>query len=57
MRAPRSLEILEHHASASMTQMVQEILALTKLDWNTAMFAGKEPITTVFAREVGLPRT
>jgi len=28
-------------------------LALTKLDWNTTMFAGKEPITTAFAAEVG----
>jgi len=53
MRVPRPLEILEHHGSASMTQIAQEILALTKLDWNTTMFAGKEPITTAFAWEVG----
>jgi len=53
MRVPRPLEIIEHHGSASMTQIAQEILALTKLDWNTTMFAGKEPITTAFAREVG----
>lgn len=53
MRVPRPLEILEHHGSASMTQVAQEILALTKLDWNTTMFAGKEPITTAFAWEVG----
>lgn len=53
MRVPRPLEIVEHHGSASMTQIAQEILALTKLDWNTTMFAGKEPITTAFAWEVG----
>jgi len=53
MRVPRPLEILEHHGSASMTRVAQEILALTKLDWNTTMFAGKEPITTAFAWEVG----
>ena len=53
MRVPRPLEILEHHGSAPMTQIAQEILALTKLDWNTTMFAGKEPITTAFAWEVG----
>lgn len=53
MRVPRPLEILEHHGSASMIQVAQEILALTKLDWNTTMFAGKEPITTAFAHEVG----
>ena len=53
MRVPRPLEVIEHHGSASMTQIAQEILALTKLDWNTTMFAGKEPITTAFAWEVG----
>jgi len=53
MRVPRPLEILEHHGSASMTQIAAEILALTKLDWNTTMFAGKEPITTAFAEDVG----
>ena len=36
-----------------MTQIAQEILALTKLDWNTTMFAGKEPITTAFSEDVG----
>lgn len=53
MRVPRPLEILEHHGSASMISIAQEILALTKLDWNTTMFAGKEPITTAFAEDVG----
>lgn len=53
MRVPRPLEIIEHYGSASMTQIAQEILALTKLDWNTTMFAGKEPITTAFADDVG----
>lgn len=53
MRVPRPLEIVEHHGSGSMTQIAQEILALTKLDWNTTMFAGKEPITTAFAQDVG----
>jgi hypothetical protein len=53
MRVPRPLEIIEHYGSASMAQVAQEILALTKLDWNTTMFAGKEPITTAFAEDVG----
>jgi hypothetical protein len=53
MRVPRPIEIVEHHGSASMTQLCQEIMALTKLDWNSAMFAGKEPITTAFSEEVG----
>lgn len=53
MRVPRPLEIVEHHGSGSMTEIAREILALTKLDWNTTMFAGKEPITTAFAEDVG----
>jgi hypothetical protein len=53
MRVPRPIEILEHHGSSSLTQLCQEILALTKLDWNTAAFSGKEPITTAFAEDVG----
>jgi hypothetical protein len=53
MRVPRPLEIIEHHGSGSMTEIAREILALTKLDWNTTMFAGKEPITTAFAEDVG----
>lgn len=62
MRVPRPLEIVEHHGSGSMAEIAREILALTKLDWNTTMFAGKEPITTAFAEDVGrilseLPRS
>jgi hypothetical protein len=53
MRVPRPLEIIEHHGSGSMIEIAREILALTKLDWNTTMFAGKEPITTAFAEDVG----
>lgn len=53
MRVPGPLKTIGHHGSASMTQIAQETLALTKLDWSTAMFAGKEPIATVFAWEVG----
>jgi hypothetical protein len=53
MRVPRPLEIIEHHGSASMTQIAQEILTLTKLDFNTTAFAGREPITTAFSEEIG----
>jgi hypothetical protein len=52
-RVPRPIEIVEHHGSASLRQICQEILALTKMDWNSAMFAGKEPITTAFSEDVG----
>ena len=53
MRVPRPLEIVEHFGSASMSQLATEILALTKMDWNSAIFAGKEPITTAFSEDVG----
>jgi hypothetical protein len=53
MRVPRPLEIVEHFGESSLTRVAQEIVALTKLDWNTTMFAAKEPITTAFAADVG----
>ncbi|MGI8496497.1 MAG: argonaute/piwi family protein [Gemmatimonadaceae bacterium] len=52
-RVPRPIEITEHFGGAPLTQICQEILALTKLDWNTADFGGKEPITTAFSEDVG----
>ena len=52
-RVPRPLEIVEHTGTSALTQICQEILLLTKLDWNTSDFGGREPITTAFSREVG----
>jgi hypothetical protein len=53
MRIPQPLEIIEHHGDSSSTQICQEILALTKLNWNTASFACAEPITLAFSRGIG----
>lgn len=53
MRVPRPLDITEHLGSSSMTDLCREIIALTKMDWNSAAFAGKAPITTDFAEDVG----
>ncbi len=53
MRVPRPLEIVEHHGSTSMTTVAAEILALTKMDWNSSAFSGKAPITTAFSEDVG----
>jgi hypothetical protein len=53
MRVPRPIEIVEHYGDSSLTKVCEEILALTKLDWNTAAFASKDPITTAFASDVG----
>jgi len=39
--------------SATTSQLAAETLALTKMDWNSAMLADKEPITTAFSEDVG----
>jgi hypothetical protein len=52
-RVPRPLEILEHHGDSPWSVVLEEVLALTKLNWNTAAFACSDPITTAFARRVG----
>lgn len=52
-RIPRPIEVTEHIGPTSMTQICAELLVLTKLDWNTTSFAGREPITTAFAGKIG----
>ena len=39
--------------SAAMDMVLREILALTKLNWNSADFSVSEPITLAFSRRVG----
>lgn len=53
MRVPRPLEIVEHYGSAALSQIASEIMALTKMDHNSATFAGKASITTAFSEDVG----
>jgi hypothetical protein len=53
MRVPVPVEIVEHIGSSAMSVVCGEILALTKMDWNSAAFAQKEPITTAFSSDVG----
>ena len=52
-RVPRPLEILEHHGDSPWDVLLKETLALTKMNWNTADFCGREPITLAFSRRVG----
>ncbi|QEG41317.1 hypothetical protein UC8_33360 [Roseimaritima ulvae] len=49
---PSPLQIADHHGDASIHQICAEILALTKLNWNSAFFAAAEPITLKFSRAV-----
>jgi len=53
-RVPQPLEILEHYGDTPWTVILQEILALTKLNWNTTYFACSMPITLAFSHKVGL---
>lgn len=52
-RIPRPLEILEHHGDSPWNVMLREVLALTKMNWNTADFSCSMPITVAFSRRVG----
>lgn len=52
-RIPNPLEIVEHHGDSAADVVCSEILALTKLNWNTCAFAGGSPVTIAFARQIG----
>ena len=52
-RVPQPLEVVEHIGDSPWSDVLREILGLTKLNWNTADFACSEPITLAFARRVG----
>lgn len=52
-RVPQPIEILEHHGDSPWELVLREVLALTKLNWNTSAFACSEPITVAFSRRVG----
>lgn len=52
-RVPRPLEVIEHHGDSLWSVVLQEIMALTKMNWNTTAFACSEPITLAFSRRVG----
>jgi hypothetical protein len=52
-RVPMPLEILEHIGDSPWDVVLKEVLALTKMNWNTADFACSDPITIAFSRRVG----
>jgi hypothetical protein len=52
-RIPRPLEIVEHFGHSPAHDVCREILALTKLNWNSCAFGSSLPITLRFARDVG----
>ena len=52
-RVPRPIEILEHYGDSPWDKMLREVMALTKMNWNTADFCCSMPITLAFAERVG----
>ena len=52
-RVPRPLEVTFDELSTPRSDLCREILGLTRLNWNSADFAGMQPITLQFSREVG----
>jgi hypothetical protein len=53
IRAPQPQEILELYGTSAADTVLREVLALTKLNWNSADFSCDEPITLAFSRRVG----
>jgi hypothetical protein len=52
-RIPQPLEISENWGSLTFRECAEDILRLTKLNWNTSAFATHDPITLAFSRRVG----
>lgn len=50
---PSPLQIADHHGDTGLRRIAEEILILTKMNWNSAGFAGTFPITIRFSRLVG----
>ncbi|MCC7542749.1 MAG: hypothetical protein IT379_41420 [Deltaproteobacteria bacterium] len=53
LRIPMPLDV-RHEGSRAVTDVIAELIALTRMNWNSADFAAAEPITLGFARTVGL---
>ena len=52
-RIPRPLEIAQHYGDSTLKSLSKEIIALTRLDWNTTRYSLSIPITLKFSRRVG----
>jgi hypothetical protein len=52
-RVPRPVEITQHLGDSTTDELTREIIALTRLNWNTADYSCSWPITLEFAHRVG----
>jgi hypothetical protein len=50
---PAPIEIIDHHGDSDPRRIFAEVLALTKLNWNSAGYAETMPITLRFSRLAG----
>ena len=51
--APRTLDVRLDHTEAGVIGLLTELLALTKMNWNSTELINLEPITLSAARSVG----
>jgi hypothetical protein len=52
-QAQALVQITDHVGDSSPQQLLREVLLLTKMNWNSARFAERVPVTLRFANEVG----
>jgi hypothetical protein len=52
-RVPRPLELTEHYGDSSLDEVATEMIALSRLDWNTTDYCCYWPMTLKCARRVG----
>jgi hypothetical protein len=52
-RVPKPLEITQHFGDTTQDEIAKEIMALSRLDWNTADYSSYLPITLKCAYKVG----
>jgi Transposase, Mutator family len=50
---PAPIQITDHIGDTSARDLLSEVLILTKMNWNSARFAERRPVTVRFADEVG----
>jgi hypothetical protein len=50
---PSPVQITDHVGDSSEGELLKEVLLLTKMNWNSARFAERVPVTVRFAGEVG----
>ena len=50
---PTPVQIVDHVGDSRPEQLLRDVLILTKMNWNSARFAERLPVTVRFAKEVG----